>query len=362
MNALRDDLHELALEAPSVDLASRALAGARRRRAVRLTVSVAAAVAVVTGGVAVAVGAPERATVVTPQVSPLPSDVITQEARPLPGNGVGALLEAYQQQGRWHLRTREGQSYDAGEVIQGDGPLSITADGRRIAYFDRKLRTIVVRDLASGQIWGAPLQLPARTFDAEYALRLSPSGMRMIVAGWGAGRGRNVLVDLVKGSVKELDRAWFPVSVSDTGAAVLIRPFDDHTSLRVLGHDQITLPDFTYDFSPLAPDGKTIARLGQTHDPDRRPQIQQDRTIILTDALAGGDRPRVKLSGVPSELNPARLGAWLSADEITLLAVPTSARDGNAATVYAVNVRTGKARKLFVTQDAPRTTVPGLVS
>ncbi|GAA2790219.1 hypothetical protein [Nonomuraea dietziae] len=162
MNALRDDLHELALEAPSVDLASRALAAARRRRAVRLTVSVAATVAVVTGGVAVAVGAPERATVVTPQVSPLPSDVITQEARPLPGNGVGALLEAYQQQGRWYLRTREGQSYDAGEVIQGDGPLSITADGRRIAYFDRKLRTIVVRDLASGQIWGAPLQLPAR--------------------------------------------------------------------------------------------------------------------------------------------------------------------------------------------------------
>ncbi|MEV4062043.1 hypothetical protein [Nonomuraea dietziae] len=37
-----------------------------------------------TGGVAVAVGAPERATVVTPQMSPLPSDMITQEARPLP--------------------------------------------------------------------------------------------------------------------------------------------------------------------------------------------------------------------------------------------------------------------------------------
>ncbi|GAA2394894.1 TolB-like translocation protein [Nonomuraea africana] len=348
MNALRDDLHELALEAPSVDLASRALAGARRRRAVQLAVAVAAAVAVVTGGTAILVRGPEPSIVITPQV------------RPLPSSGVGALQQAFQRQGRWHLVTHDGQSYDAGGIIKGDGPLAITPDGRRIAYFDEKQRTIVLRDLAGGEVWEAPLRLPARTFEAEFALRLSPSGMRMLVAGWGTGRERNVLVDLGDGSVKELDKAWFPVSVSDTGEVVLARPFEDSTRLRVLGHDPITVPDFTYEFSGLAPDGRTIARLGQTHDPGRTPQMEHDGTIVLTDAIAGGDRPKVRISGIPSGLNPARLGAWLSADEVTLLAVPSDR--GQTSTVYAVNVRTGQAREFFVTEDAPKNIVPGLVS
>lgn len=359
MNDLRDDLRDLALEAPSVDLAARAMALARRRRAVRLAVTVAAAVAVVTGGTAVLLtydGASDSSVVITRPTPSAPASV-----RPLPRKGVGALQQAYQKNGEWRLVTWQGEVYDASELIPEGEPLTITQDGRRIAYFDRELHTIVLRDLDSGHVWEAPLTLPDGVFETEYALRLSPSGMRMIVAGWGTSQARNVLIDLDAGTVKDLDKAWFPVSVSDTGEVVLIRPFEDSTTLRLLGHDPITLPDFTYYFSTLGPDGRTIARLGQTLDRDREPQIQEDRTIVLTDVISGVDQDKIALSGIPDTLHLVRLGGWLNKEEITLHTAPEVAREGPPAVVYAVNVHTGRARALFEAAPAQKTLIPGLV-
>ncbi|MFE3453720.1 hypothetical protein ACFXJ8_32805 [Nonomuraea sp. NPDC059194] len=356
MNDLRDDLRDLAREAPSVDLATRAMSLARRRRAVRLAVTVAAAVAVVTGSTAVLTRLPEQHAVVVTPPSPSATSVL-----PLPEQGVGALQQAYQEDGEWRLVTWQGEVYDASELVKGEVVPAITQDGRRIAYFDGELRTIVLRDLESGQVWEAPLTLPAGVFDTEYAIRLSPSGKRMIVAGWGTSQPRHVLVDLDAGTVKDLNKAWFPVSVSDSGEAVLIRPFDDVTRLRLLGRDPITLPDFTHYFSALGPDGRTIARLGQTHDPDREPQIQEDGTIVLTDVISGVDQAKVPLSGIPDTLHVVRLGGWRNKEEITLFAAPESAWKGPAGVVYAVNVHTGQARAVFEAAPAQRNLIPGLV-
>ncbi|WP_165974394.1 sigma factor [Nonomuraea deserti] len=363
MRTLREDLRALGADAPEVDLAERALRGARRRRATRLAAVAAAVVCVIAAGTAVLIQ----------QVRPQPPIVLTPpetRALPLPARGVGPVEQAYQPRCRptssggcrtlpWRIVTRGGDTY---EIPSGPGPVSVTADGRRIAYYSGEHHAIVVRDLASGKTWTSPLTQPEEDFAAEYALRLSPSGLRFIVSGWGGEREPNKLVDVVKGTVSELERGWWPVSVSDgDGPVVLARPYDSATRVRLLGHDPITLREFTYDFSALAPDGRTLARLGKVVDPDREPRVRGDGTIVTFDAITGGGERRTAVSGIPEGLVPARLGGWLSATEVVLLASREQPRGGPSSMVYAVDVRTGRARELFSPRADGIYVVPGLV-
>ncbi|MEU6778487.1 hypothetical protein ABZ912_04740 [Nonomuraea angiospora] len=361
MNPLREDLHALAEQAPAVDLAAQAVRGARRRRATRLAVAIAAATCLVAGG----------GTVLFQQLRPEPPVMLTPPettVSPLPAEGVGPIEQAYRPECRttactkraWRLVTRDGDTY---ELPAGTGPLEVTADGRRLAYYSSKQHTIVVRDLASGKIWKSPLKQPAEDFSgsAEHALRLSPSGLRFIVSSWGGRRDPNKLVDVERGTVSDLPRGWWPVSVSDgSGPVVLAKPYDNAGQVWVLGHDPITIPDFTYDYSTLAPDGRTLTRLGQTFDPDRRPMVQQDGSIVVFDAVQGGRETRVPITGIPEGLHPSRLGSWLNSTEVTVVAAPESPR-GPTPMVYAMDVRTGKTRELFALRDYGITLVPGLV-
>ncbi|MBE1590708.1 hypothetical protein ACFPOI_06705 [Nonomuraea angiospora] len=363
MNPLREDLHALAEQAPTVDLAAQAVRGARRRRATRLTVAIAAATCLIAGG----------GTVLLQQLRPEPPVVLTPPettVSPLPSEGVAPIEQAYRQdcyaatcaKRAWRLVTRDGATYEL-TAASGIGPLEVTADGRRLAYYSSKQRTIVVRDLASGRTWKSPLKQPAEDFSGsgEYTLRLSPSGLRFIVSSWGGRREPNKLVDVERGTVSDLPRGWWPVSVSDgSGPVVLAKPYDEASQVWVLGHDPITIPDFTYDYSALAPDGRTLARLGQTFDPDRRPMVQRDGSIVVFDAVQGGRETRIPISGIPEELHPSSLGSWLNSTEVTVVAIPESSR-GPVPVVYAIDVRTGKTRELFALHDYGTTSVPGLV-
>ncbi|NUR85252.1 MAG: hypothetical protein HOY71_14300 [Nonomuraea sp.] len=166
-------------------------------------------------------------------------------------------------------------------------------------------------------------------------------------------------MDLETGTVTELKKGWWPVSVADgTGPVVLAKPFDDVTRLWVLGRDPVTIAEFTYEFSALAPDGHTIARVGTTYDPDRRPMRERDGTIVVSDVM-GGDERRVTTSGIAEGLRPAKLGGWSSDREVTLLATPEE--PGRPSMVYAVDVTTGQARELFALRDDGKSSVPGLV-
>ncbi|MFG6199200.1 hypothetical protein [Nonomuraea sp. JJY05] len=363
MNSLREDLHALADQAPAVDLAAQAVRGARRRRATRLAVAIAAATCLVAGG----------GTVLFQQLHPQPPIVLTPPettVSPLPSEGVGPIEQAYRPECRtttctkraWRLVTHDGDTYELPATL-GTGPLAVTADGRRLAYYNSKQRTIVVRDLASGKTWKSPLKQPAEDFSAsnERTLRLSPSGLRFIVSSWGGRREPNKLVDVERGTVSDLPRGWWPVSVSDgSGPVVLAKPYENTSQVWVLGHEPITIQDFTYDYSTLAPDGRTLARLGQTFDENREPMVQQDGTIVIFDAVQGGHETRTPISGIPEELHPSRLGSWLNATEVTVVAVPESSR-GPTSMVYAMDVRTGKTRELFALRDYGTTLVPGLV-
>ncbi|MET9240022.1 hypothetical protein [Nonomuraea sp. NPDC003709] len=363
MNPLREDLHALAEQAPAVDLAAQAVRGARRRRATRLAVAIAAATCLIAGG----------GTVLLQQLRPEPPVMLTPPettVSPLPPEGVGPIEQAYRPECRtttcaknaWRLVTRDGDTYELTAAPE-TGPLAVTADGRRLAYYSSKQRTIVVRDLASGKTWKSPLKQPAEDFSrsAEHTLRLSPSGLRFIVSSWGGRREPNKLVDVERGTVSDLPRGWWPVSVSDgSGPVVLVKPYENSSQVRVLGHDPITIPDFTYDYSTLAPDGRTLTRLGQTYDPNRRPMVQLDGSIVVFDPVRGGRETRVPISGIPEGLQPSGLGGWLNSTEVTVVATPESPR-GPKPMVYAMDVRTGKTRELFTLRNYGKTLVPGLV-
>ncbi|WP_329428821.1 hypothetical protein OG339_06005 [Streptosporangium sp. NBC_01495] len=362
MKTLREDLRTLAEQAPTVDLAARAVQGARRRRANRMAVVTAVVLCVISGG----------GVALFQQVSPAPQILLAPPETtvlPLPGKGIGPVEQAYRPscQGNsescakdaWRIVTREGDTYELAEAATG--PLAVTADGRRVAYYSSKQRGIVVRDLASGRVWKSPLKQPEEDFAVEYTLRLSPSGLRFIVSGWGGRREPNKLVDVERKTVTDLARGWWPVSVSDgSGPVVLAKPYYRTSRVWVLGHDPITIQDFTYYYSALAPDGRTLARLGQTFDRNREPMVQLDGSIVVFDAIRGGGETRVPIAGLPEGVVPSKLGSWLNDTELTVLA---GFQGGNepASVVYAVNVRTGESRELFALRDGDSIVVPGLI-
>ncbi|NRQ34818.1 hypothetical protein HII36_23715 [Nonomuraea sp. NN258] len=359
-STLRDDLRDLAEQAPAVNLAERAVKGARRRRAVRLAVSAAAATALLAGGGGVLV-AELRA---EPPIVMIPPETT---APPLPAEGVGPLRHLYRTQRgdrvppekpSWRLVTRAGETY---ELRVDDGPLQVTADGRRIAYYSGERRAVVVRDLASGRIWTSPRR-GAPDVTREPVLRLSPDGLRFVATGW-SGAEPDALVDVERGTTTRLKRGWWPVSVADgAGPVVLARPFDSTTRVQVLGHDPITVDAFTYEFSALAPDGRTLARLGQSYDRDRTPMIQKDGTVVTFDALSGGGETRVPISGLAEGLRPTWLGAWLNDAELTVVATsPEPVRRAERPRAYALNVRTGATRELFTLPAESGVVMPGLV-
>ncbi|MEV0384183.1 hypothetical protein [Nonomuraea sp. NPDC050643] len=355
MNTLRDDLRELAAQAPGVDLADRAVRGARRRRATRLAAISAAVVCLIAAG----------STVLFQQVFHEPPIVLAPpetKALPLPEKGVGPVEQMYQmpckagcERREWRLATRDGEVY---AFDPGPGPMAATPDGRRIAYYSAKQHTILIRDLADGKTWKAPLKEPEEAFEAEYTLRLSHDGLRFVVSGWGGRRQPNLLVDVLRGTTTELERGWFPVSVADgDGPVVLIKPYDKTTKVWVLGHQPITVADFTYDFSLLSPDGHTLSRL--TGSTDERPRRAD--SIATFDALRGGQETTVLISGVHEGLRPARMGAWLNEHQVTVLAVPQAPRDGLPSLVYAIDVRTGESREMFATREDGAVVLPGIV-
>ncbi len=221
-----------------------------------------------------------------------------------------------------------------------------------------------MRDLASGRTWKAPLRQPEEDFAVEFALRLSPGGLRFVVSGWGGRREPNKLVDLVRGTVTDLKRGWWPVSVSDgSGPVVLAKPYDKTSQVWALDREPITIRDFTYHYSALAPDGRTLARLERIAPDDRgrRPTTRQGGSVVVFDALRGGGETRTPVSGIAEGLHLSKLGGWLNSTEVTALAVAESPA-GPAPVVYAVDVRTGGSRELFtLREDGGVYVVPGLV-
>ncbi|MFI6451671.1 hypothetical protein ACIBF6_08940 [Streptosporangium amethystogenes] len=377
MNLLRDELHRIADEAPQIDLAERALKGAKHRRAITLALVVATAVAVLTGGVVTVVNGGlhgERPIVLTPVPEVVPA---------LPKKGVGPLARAYTYfcppppidgtdcvDGRWRVVTTSGVTYELAAALGlrnvGKqvllGPVAITQNGRRIAYYSEKQQAFEVRDLRSGRIWKAPFTISKDDLDGENFLRLSPSGLHLLYANFGSRpKPYSILIDVVEGKTTTLNGTWLPVSVGDDGSSVTqVMLYDSTTRIRVLGNEPITIKEATHSFSALGPDGRTLARIGSTRDRDAEPTPERPRTIVTIDAISGRENPEVTPQGIPEGLSPSHLGGWVSDTEVTLLAVPKLPGAGTP-TLYAVNVHTGRTRQLRTIDSETIGVLPGLV-
>ncbi|MGV9328172.1 hypothetical protein [Streptosporangium sandarakinum] len=128
-----------------------------------------------------------------------------------------------------------------------------------------------------------------------------------------------------------------------------------------------------YHFSPLAPGGETAAVI-ENRSTAEKPCRHGD--LALMDTLTGERRKTTVISGLPSDVFKISLCAWLNAEKVAALTMSVRCRpasevpDDESAmidppyqtmTAYAVNVRTGKARKLdtYSAQGFFQSVLPG---
>ncbi|MDF2710753.1 MAG: hypothetical protein K0R62_6405 [Nonomuraea muscovyensis] len=385
MTGFRDELHLLARQAPAVDLAERALRGARRRRrigvygsALATLVAVALSATVLTGGL---LGGADEGT-----ISGRATDV-------LPASGVDPLAYAYYDMcGRrwrlgentrdfagedcvqWRVVTRTGQNFRMPEALSfytdqtrqnymnTAAPVAITPDGRRIAYYSEKDQRFAVRDLESGEVRSAPQTVTRATMVAHGGLlRLSPDGRYLGLNGFG---GLDAVVDMDTGRVTEIPVGWHVHSVAAGGSPVVL--VNEHGRYALLADGQarpFTAEDVAQQVSDLAPDGRRVAYLTGGRPGLTAGGVQKSRpddTIVTVDATTGRTLSTVKLRAMSGNFRIWRIGGWHSPTEVVVSEIVHNwswidSRTGGPAkgrvpvlgeTAYALDVRTGVVRKL----------------
>ncbi|WP_405144636.1 hypothetical protein OG589_42660 [Sphaerisporangium sp. NBC_01403] len=371
MTGLRDELELLAAEAPTVELAERALRGARRRRAGAFGSALAALVAVALSAT-VLTGGSDRNTISTEVTDVLPSSGVDPLSYAYydwcgqkwqAGKNTGGF--AGKECAQWRVVTRTGQSFRMPEALSiyteqsGENymntaaPVAITPDGRRIAYYSEKDQKFAVRDLASGRIWLTPQTVSRATMvSGGGLLRLSPDGRFLGLNGVG---WPNVVVDVESGQATTIPEGWRVQRVPSGGTPVVVADRRLRFGLLAEGKVRPFNADTSVTLSELAPDGRTVAYVtgGKSiinGDIDSRP----NDTVVTVDATTGKILAEVKFRDAPKDFMPQRVGAWHSPTEVTVTTpILDPSRPGQeddtptlGETTYAIDVTTGQVRKL----------------
>ncbi|WP_433417140.1 hypothetical protein ACQP1V_41900 [Microtetraspora malaysiensis] len=396
MTWLRGVLNDLADDSPEVDLAEQTINIYKRRRQTVISL-VAAALVVVT---ALGTTAVVRLLPTQPDAATTPGMVAD-----LPARGVGPLSHAYKtfckpdrgkapkgcRDGGWRVVTRDGKAYYVTEALPSlssgrsglrDSPLAISRDGRKIAYYSAKEGTFQVRDLASGQKTTAADKVPKGWLGSISRLMLSDDGRFVAFSKVPDFKDPALLIDMRDRVVRQLPNRWVPIGLSQDGATITLAEYSPNSQLRTISNlwlsssagnsTSVILPKH-YNFSPLAPDGKTVAVI-ENRSTAEKPCRYGD--LALMDTLTGKKRKATAISGLPPDVSQISLRTWLSADEVTALTRSVRCRPASEVpddepavvdppyrtmTAYAVNVRTGKARKLatYKAQDFFSIVLPG---
>ncbi|MEU9831333.1 hypothetical protein AB0D67_07300 [Streptosporangium sp. NPDC048047] len=378
MTWLRNVLIDLADDSPQVDLAERTIAVHHRRRRTVISYLAAAMVAVVTLGVTAAI----RLLPDGPQKVASTGD--------LPARGVGPLSHAYKtfckpvggkapagcRDGAWRVVARSGKAYYVTEALPSlapgrtglrDSPLAISRDGRKIAYYSAEEGTFQVRDLASGQKTTAARKVPRGWLGSISHLMLSDDGRFVAFSKVPEFKDPALLIDMRDGGVRELPNRWVPIGLSRDGSTITLAEHSPRSRLRTISNlwsgsaksdTMSVIQPVNYDFSPLAPDGKTVAVI-ENRSTAEKPCRHGD--LALMNTLTGEKRETTVIKGLPSDVSQISLRTWLSAEEVTALTVSVRCRPASEVpddepavidppyrtmTAYALNVRTGKTRKL----------------
>ncbi|GAA0408342.1 hypothetical protein Acor_71890 [Acrocarpospora corrugata] len=386
MTWLRGVLDDIAGEAPRVDLAEEALRMHERRRRTSAALIAAATVVVVVVGATATV----RLLPVETERPAAPNK--PEKVSELPAKGVGPLSHAYRtfchpvsgktpddcRDGRWRVVTQDGQTYHL-SAAAGNGTVAITTDGRKIAYYLTKSRTFQVRDLASGAETVAPVRIPPAWLGSVPRLLLSDDGRFLAFTKKPALDDPAMLIDLREQMTRPLPNGWVPVGLSADGSAITLMDYSPKSRLRTMtrlwttataGNSSTVDIRGSYLLGPPAPGRTMIAalenRLTMTDSCVPAPLVQFDVTT-------GKVLRKVALRGVPMNTHRVFLRGWLSPTEITAVAMPLPActKPGpdvpnddigpsedppyQTITSYAVDVQTGKARKLPATYSAQGT-------
>ncbi|RVX47727.1 hypothetical protein EDD27_10675 [Nonomuraea polychroma] len=400
MTWLRNVLDELADETPQVDLAERTIRIRERRRRTAAWVVAAAAVVVTALGATAAVR-------VLPAGEPVPAaDPAT--VNDLPARGVGPLSHAYKTfcrpqdgkvppgcvDGGWRVVTRDGKTYRVAQALPSlspyrgaglrDSPLAISRDGRKIAYYGAAHRTFVVRDLASGAEQVAPTRVSENWLGSISHLLLSDDGRFLAFAKNPPLTDPAMLIDLQERMVRPLPNGWNPIGLSADGGTITLAQYSPKSRLQTLtrlwttstaGNGRtVNLPKHSL-VGPLSPNGKDLFALKSVRVPGMNCGRSGDDLVRL-DPETGKVLRTVPISGLSMTSNFVYLRGWVNSTEITALASPFKCANEETAddlvesrldpsftpfTAYAVNVKTGKARKLatYTAQDHFYLVIPG---
>ncbi|MGW0806506.1 hypothetical protein [Nonomuraea sp. NPDC002799] len=371
MTGFRDELRLLAAQAPEVDLAERALRGARRQRSATLGSVVATLVALALSTLVLAG----------------PSGVTTtgRIADVLPVSGVDPAAYAYydwcgkrwdyrkntgtfagEECVQWRLVTRTGQSFRMPEALSvytdqspdnymnTAAPLVISSDGRRVAYYSEKDQRFAVRDLADGRIWLTPQTVPrAAMLKGGGMLQLSPDGRFLGMSGIDVP---NAVVDMETGRVTEVPAGWWAHAVGRGGGPIVVR--DERDRLGVLDEGKVRVvvkaAGEPRAYGQLSPDGHVMAYLdGAKTDGDNMVTKNYD-TVVTVDVTTGEEVHRVRFRDAPKGFKTMRMGGWQSASEVTVSDMvrndPRRRKIDDVPTLgevtYGIEVGTGQVRTL----------------
>ncbi|MGW0478956.1 hypothetical protein [Nonomuraea sp. NPDC003214] len=393
MTGLRDALNDVADSAPRVDLTERTIGMRNRRR--RRTTSIVAAAAVV----AVALGV--TAVVRTQAARPAPA-VAPRTATDLPARGVGPLSHAYMTfcrppggkapagcvNGGWRVVTRDGTTYRVARALAGSqaplrtSPLAISRDGRKIAYYDTAAGTFAVRDLASGAVTTAPTKVPTAWLGSIAHLLLSDDGRFLAFTKRPPLKDPAMLFDLRERMSRPLPNGWNPIGLSPDGDTITLAEYAPRTRLRTITRlwrtstaGNTTTVDVAghYLAGALGPDGNRVVAV-ESVETGITGCLRSGPDLVHLDRKTGKALRRVPVRGLSMTANQVHLRGWTGPHEITALATPLACRerDDDAPapsfdppyvpfTAYAVNVETGKARKLatYTAQGFFQLVLPG---
>lgn len=364
MARLHDALHDLADKAPLVDLTGGVLVRARRRRRAQLFAvpAVAACVAAIVAVGVLAGGQPAVGPALT-QLKDLPKDVLNTGALPgpLPSGRVEpvkfAYLDGCKRQahlepgvgecGQWRLVGRSGKQWRLADALAsppvvsdsggsdtssgGQGPLEISDDGRRIAYYRPADEHFVVRDLLSGDVTVIAQRVPLSSLQDTATLIFSGNGQRLAISFATAEPGHALMADTDTGAVHELPGYWVVGLGNDASTVTLIEPKNGRMTLLLTGPDGILRDRVPLDpdvhlsgvGNLVAPDGHTLLTLpgaGKDH-PTPVPTPESLDTVKLVDVRTGkvvGTR-RFRL---PENSELAHIERWVGKSTI-VIAVPS---------------------------------------
>ncbi|WP_433517601.1 hypothetical protein ACQP2T_19915 [Nonomuraea sp. CA-143628] len=373
MTRFSDELRLIADQASDgpADLAEKALRGNRRQRKRTFTLaSVTAALLALTLTGAVVMGGSQGGGTISGKVT----DV-------LPASGVGAASHAYHNfcgrqwnPGRntaalgdrtcaqWRLVTRTGQSFRVPEAVSvyseqsaenymnTSGPLEISSDGRRIAYYSGKDQRFAVRDLSSGRIWLSPQTVTrAAMVKSGGLLQISPDGRFLGMSG--AGRPSAVL-EVETGKMTEVPQGWQVRRVPNGGAPVVVMK-DRQLGLLTDGQVKALTTDANVlNVSELSPDGHTLAYMDSGTVRSGMGKLNLTlHTIYLPSGKTSG---KIELREAPKRFLPMRIGGWLSPTEVIVADQARGAWGGSGPEsvptlgdiTYGVDVISGRVRML----------------